>query len=96
MEKYFLKYKRKKESDIPIPKETTTTGLNSKNRQSFDSNESDDKINRVADDVDRLKKRMAQMENEMHNPLARLDMYRTGNLDSFEKDFSKAQQMDED
>lgn len=96
MQKFSLKHlPEQQRSGRPTPKETKTR---TKSSQQMTSSQEDSshKMDQVLDKVDLLTKRMTDMEKLIRNPLARLDISGTGNMDSLGKDFFRAQQMDED
>ncbi|XP_071179739.1 uncharacterized protein [Mytilus edulis] len=96
MQKLSLKHQPEQQrSGRPTPKETKSR-TKSSHRMSPSQEESSNKMDQVLDKVDLLTKRMADMEKLICNPLARLDISRTGNMDSLGIDFASAQKMDED
>lgn len=96
MQKFSLKHlPEQQRSGRPTPKETKTRTKSSQ-RMTSSQDESSHKMDQVLDKVDLLTKRMADMEKLICNPLARLDISRTGNMDSLGIDFARAQKMNED
>lgn len=98
MQKFNLKHNQEQQgSGRPTPKEKETKPrTKSGHRRSSSQDYSTSKMDQVLDKVDLLTKRMADMEKLICNPLARLDISRTGNMDSLGIDFARAQKMDED
>ncbi|XP_052072904.1 uncharacterized protein LOC127711006 [Mytilus californianus] len=98
MQKFDLKHKQEQQgSGRPTPKEKETkTRTKSGHRMSSSQEDSSNKMDQVLDKVDLLTKRMTDIEKLICNPLARLDISRTGNMDSLGIDFARAQKMDED